>query len=252
MRIQQLTVLGIFALLVIVGIVVYLMSGDNRKTIKVNFQCRGKDVPKGYLPDYGEMFQKHHSSDGTSLEYGWDCDLTEAANAADVPWNLNKHPGPGPLGVHLNLDGSTQDNCGPNKGCRSYGYTSEKTAGKVTTMSSNIIPDRCGGCDNPNGAFWKIAVKPGKYKVQLDFGSLAGFLQNVGPTFKTIACKLGAGDSLQNLGTILGSTDASKGPTVREKILVVTADKPYIKYGGMWKPDGQGCTGANAIRIIPI
>jgi hypothetical protein len=245
MRIQQLIVLGLFALLVIVGIVVYLMSGDNRKTIKINFQCRNKDVPKGYLPDYGELYHKQHLSDGTSLEYGWDCDLTAAANPNTLAWNLNKHPGP-----HLNSDGSTQENCGPNAGCREYGYTTEKTAGKVTTMSSNIIPDRCGGCSNADGAFWKIAVKPGKYKVQLDFGSLAEFL--TGPTFETIGCKLGAGDSLQDLGTILGSTDASKGPTVREEILVVTADKPYIKYGGMWKPNGQGCTGANAIRITPI
>lgn len=45
--------------------------------IRVNFQLNGADIPEGYLPDYGDVFDDR----GNGQKYGWDVDNT--ANARE-------------------------------------------------------------------------------------------------------------------------------------------------------------------------
>jgi len=50
------------------------------QSIKINFQPRGRPIPAGYLPDYGEVFGDR----GNSYSYGWDRDITGDARDRNV------------------------------------------------------------------------------------------------------------------------------------------------------------------------
>jgi len=58
-------------------------NAANTLEVKINFQPRTAAIPKGYLPDYGEVFGDR----GNGFSYGWDMDITGAARKRGVSFD---------------------------------------------------------------------------------------------------------------------------------------------------------------------
>jgi len=64
-----------------IGLTISVASGQS--SVKINFQSRtqgSREVPQGYLPDYGDVF----SDRGNGWSYGWTVDKAESARDRDI------------------------------------------------------------------------------------------------------------------------------------------------------------------------
>jgi hypothetical protein len=67
--------------LLVIGFTMSVASGQS--TVKINFQSRtqgSREVPQGYLPDYGDVFGDR----GNGFSYGWTVDKTSSARDRDT------------------------------------------------------------------------------------------------------------------------------------------------------------------------